>query len=42
MAKSKNTNYVNAAFDNARHNVWEMFMAIMHTIDPDYEEPEPK
>ena len=38
----KNTDYVNAAFDEARHRVWELFMAIMKSVDPDFEEPEPE
>ena len=38
----RNTELTLAKFDDAKHRVWELFVAIMKTIDPDFEEPEPE
>ena len=39
---ASNTEYTLAQFGEAKHNIWKLFMEIMKTVDPDFEEPEPE
>lgn len=39
---STQTEDVLAKFDDARYRIWKLFVAIMKSVNPSFEEPEPE
>lgn len=39
---ASNTENTLAQFDEAKHRIWKLLMAIMKTVQPDFDEPEPE